>query len=307
LEDKTNVPRETIYMKTYTNCPICEAKNFTPFLTCDDNTGSDERFNIVKCTNCNFAFTNPIPLESEIGKYYESDDYISHSNTSKGLVNFLYQKVRNYTLDKKVSLLQRISNNRNLLDIGCGTGEFLARAKQHGFSVKGIEPSESAKLQAIKNFQLTVEGEKHLAELASESFDFITMWHVLEHVFHLNERIVDLKRLIKKDGSIIIAVPNLQSYDAKKYKKHWAAYDVPRHLYHFSEKDIKKLALKHDLQVTQTLPMKFDSFYVSMLSERYKTGNQNLLAAFFTGLKSNIVANSSGGYSSQIYVLKSAN
>lgn len=291
-------------MKTYTNCPICGAPKFTAFLTCQDNTGSDESFNVVKCDSCNFAFTNPIPLEAEIGKYYESDEYISHSNTSKGLVNFLYQKVRNYTLDKKVGLLKKLSSGRNLLDVGCGTGEFLGRSFAHGFSVTGIEPSESAKQQAIDNFKISVEGEKHLATLESDSFDFITMWHVLEHVYHLNDRMAELKRLVKREGHILIAVPNLKSYDAKKYKEHWAAYDVPRHLYHFSEQDIKTLAQKHGLKVMQTLPMKFDSFYVSLLSEKYKNGKSNLLSAFCTGLQSNIKARSRGGYSSQIYVLK---
>lgn len=294
-------------MKTYTNCPICEGGKFSSYLTCKDNTGSDESFNIVKCASCNFAFTNPIPTEQEIGKYYESDEYISHSNTNKGVVNLLYQKVRNYTLDKKVSLLTNLSSGKNLLDVGSGTGEFLGRTKQHNFIVQGIEPSVTARQQAISNFGLTVNEESFLPNLASATFDFITMWHVLEHVYHLNDRVAELKRLLKDDGHLLIAVPNLNSYDAKRYKEHWAAYDVPRHLYHFSEKDIDKLATKHGLQVTQTLPMKFDSFYVSMLSEKYKTGNTNLISAFLNGLSSNLKAKSEGGFSSQIYILKKAN
>lgn len=291
-------------MKTYTNCPVCENSTFKPYLTCKDNTGSDESFTIVKCDKCGFAFTNPIPLETEISKYYESDEYISHSNTSKGLVNFLYQKVRNYTLDQKVNLLQKLGSGRKLLDIGCGTGEFLGRTKKHGFITEGIEPSKAAKKQAIENFSLSVNGEAHLGTLPSDSYDFITMWHVLEHVYHLNDRIAELKRLIKPDGHIIIAVPNLNSFDALKYKEHWAAYDLPRHLYHFSEQDIKALAKKHGLTVTQVLPMKFDSYYVSLLSEKYKTGKQNLFSAFFTGLKSNASAKANGGFSSQIYIIK---
>lgn len=294
-------------MKTYTNCPICNNANFSEFLTCKDNTGSDESFKIVKCQNCAFAFTNPIPTEQEIGRYYESDEYISHSNTTKGLINFLYQKVRNYTLDQKVSLLTKLGPGKQLLDVGCGTGEFLDRAQLHKFIVQGIEPSVAARQQAITNFSLSVNEESFLPGLDSSSFDFITMWHVLEHVYHLNDRLQELKRLLKDDGHLLIAVPNLKSYDAQKYKEHWAAYDVPRHLYHFSEKDIKAITSKHGLELKQILPMKFDSFYVSMLSEKYRTGKANLIPAFLTGLTSNLKASSEGGYSSQIYIIKKQN
>lgn len=291
-------------MKTYTNCPVCSDTKFTKNITCKDNTGSTESFNIVACDTCNFAFTNPIPLESDLGRYYESESYISHSNTNKGLVNFLYQKVRNHTLDTKISLLTNLSAGQELLDIGCGTGEFLNRAKQKHFNIEGIEPSDDARKQVQTNFSITVHDETHLGKLQNKSFDFITMWHVLEHVYHLNDRMTELRRLLKDDGHIIIAVPNLKSYDAQKYKEHWAAYDLPRHLYHFSEGDVKTLATKHGLTVTKTLPMKFDSYYVSMLSEKYKTGSQSLISAFLTGLKSNSLAKRKGGYSSHIYILK---
>ena len=295
-----------MFMKNYSNCPVCEGENFNPFLKCKDNTGSDESFNIVKCATCGFAFTNPIPEEYEIAKYYESEEYISHSNTKKGIVNSIYQLVRNHTLDKKVKLLNRLSNGKNLLDIGCGTGEFLDRAAKNSFDCIGIEPSETAKRQGIENFQLKVFAEDHLTNLKSSAYDFITMWHVLEHVYDLNKRIETLKRLIKPNGHIIIAVPNLDSYDANYYKEKWAAYDVPRHLYHFSPKAIQNIFQKHRIELVEVLPMKFDSFYVSMLSEKYKNGSINLLRAFTTGLTSNFKANKEKSYSSQIYILKKA-
>lgn len=294
-------------MKTYNECPICRDRTFSPFLYCKDNTGSNESFHIVKCDACNFAFTNPIPEEDQLGKYYESDEYISHSNTKKGLVNFLYQKVRNHTLNKKVSLLRSLSNGKKVLDIGSGTGEFLNQCKLNAFSVEGVEPSLKGRKQARDNFKLIIKTEEDLQNFNGSSFDFITMWHVLEHVYHLNDRLKELCRLIKKDGHIIIAVPNLTSYDAKHYGEHWAAYDVPRHLYHFSPNDIQNLSKSHGLNVIKTLPMKFDSFYVSMLSEKYKTGTLNLLSAFLVGLKSNIKAKGSNMYSSQIYILKRSN
>jgi 2-polyprenyl-3-methyl-5-hydroxy-6-metoxy-1,4-benzoquinol methylase len=242
-----------------------------------------------------------------------------HIRTKKWVIPMLNDDHRNKLYESSIrsaceAAVQRLKEREGevlqndkirILDIGSGTGEFLNRAVQHGYKVDGIEPSKDARKQAIQNFQVPVFEESHLSTLQSNSYDFITMWHVLEHVYHLNDRVAELKRLIKKGGHILIAVPNLKSYDAQKYKEHWAAYDVPRHLYHFSETDIKSLALKHDLEVVQTLPMKFDSYYVSLLSEKYKNGQQNLVSAFLAGLKSNSVAQSGGGYSSQIYVIKS--
>lgn len=291
-------------MKTYQNCPICTNNSFSPFLNCKDYTVSKEEFSIVSCTSCGFTFTNPIPEEQFIGSYYESEEYISHSNTSKGLINWLYQRVRNLTLKQKLLLLKSLSSEKSLLDIGCGTGEFLNTAQANGYNVQGIEPSPIAREQAIKNYKLNVSEENALDQLAENSFSFISMWHVLEHVYHLNDRIKQIDRLLKKDGHLIIAVPNRSSYDANVYQQYWAAYDVPRHLYHFSPKDIENLFSKHGFKLLKTLPMKFDSFYVSMLSEKYKSGTNNFLGAFLTGLKSNLKAGNKNTYSSQIYVLK---
>lgn len=290
-------------MKTYTNCPVCEGTSFNPYLSCKDYTSSQETFNIVQCQKCSFAFTNPIPGENEISKYYESDEYISHSNTSKGLINTLYQMVRNYTIRKKVNLVKSLGKGEKLLDIGSGTGEFLNGCQQNGLDVVGVEPSETARSQSIKNFQLSVFQEDKLISFEENAFNFITMWHVLEHVYHLNDRIKTMHRLLQDNGYLIIAVPNRNSFDAQLYKEHWAAYDVPRHLYHFNPSDIKGLFEKHHFRLIKTLPMKFDAFYVSMLSEKYKKGKSNLFASFTNGLKSNLKAKE-GTSSSQIYILQ---
>lgn len=289
-------------MKTINTCPICSSSEFEHFLSCKDYTKSHDEFSIVKCSTCQFAFTNPIPEEDKIGSYYESEEYISHSNTSKGIVNGLYQLIRNYTLKKKVALLQSLSSKKTLLDIGCGTGEFLNHAQANGYVVHGIEPSEKARKQAISNYGITVGNEEQIKTFADQQFNFISMWHVLEHVYNMNDQIKEIYRILDKEGFLIIAVPNHDSFDAKHYQEYWAAYDVPRHLYHFTPKTITHLFSKHGFKIHQTLPMKFDSFYVSMLSEKYKTGNSNLVKAFITGLKSNLKANSSKSYSSQIYV-----
>ena len=292
-------------METLNNCPICNSNTSNQFLTCIDHTVSRETFHIVQCQSCGFKYTNPRPEEENLGSYYQSEEYVSHSNTKKGFTHYTYQIVRKYTLLKKLQLLSKYYKTGNVLDIGCGTGEFLNVCKQAQWDVIGIEPSTDARQMAINNYSLNVLKEAEIKNLPSESFDVITMWHVLEHVPKLNERIEDLKRLIKPTGIIIIAVPNCNSLDAKIYKENWAAYDVPRHLYHFVPKDIESIFKKHDLKMFKVLPMVFDSFYVSMLSEKIKTGRTNILKSLWNGFRSNMAAIKSGKtYSSQIYLIR---
>jgi 2-polyprenyl-3-methyl-5-hydroxy-6-metoxy-1,4-benzoquinol methylase len=291
-------------MQNLSNCPICNGTDFVPFVSCVDHTVSRETFQIVKCTTCGFRFTNPRPEPDELGKFYESEDYISHSNTKKGFVNRVYQQVRKYTLLKKLQLISKHKRTGKILDIGCGTGEFLNTCQLAKWETTGIEPSDNARNQAINNYGLNVLKESELENLISGSFDVITMWHVLEHVPELNKRMKDLERLISKGGMILIAVPNPNSFDAKHYKENWAAYDLPRHLYHFTPKDIETLCKNNQLKVKRVIPMIFDSFYISMLSEKYKTGKTNLIRSTWNGLLSNLKALKTGKeYSSQIYVV----
>lgn len=290
-------------LETISTCPICGNKSSNSFLTCNDYTVSKKAFNIVACQGCGFKYTNPRPKEVDLGKYYQSEDYVSHTGTKKGLVNRVYHIVRNYTIGKKVKLINTLSPKGNILDIGSGTGEFLSACKNNGWQTLGVEPSPLAKDFAEKEYGLTIHDESYLDEIEDKSYNVITMWHVLEHVAQLNKRVKQLKRILKDNGVLIIAVPNCSSYDAEHYGKYWAAYDVPRHLYHFVPDDIINLFDKEQMQLVEILPMRFDSYYVSMLSEKYKDGKGNLISAFFTGLKSNLKAKKTG-YSSLIYILR---
>ncbi|HTL82123.1 MAG TPA: class I SAM-dependent methyltransferase [Bacteroidia bacterium] len=285
------------------SCPICESKDQTSALTCKDYTVSKDDFNIVQCRACGFAFTNPRPVLEELGAYYESDEYISHSNTKKGLVSSLYQRVRRRTLQRKLSLINALSPKGSLLDIGCGTGEFLNTMKQAGWNTTGIEPSASARRMGIENYKLDVREEPDLDKFQQHSFDVITMWHVMEHVPFLNERVAQLKRLLKQDGLLIVAVPNRTSHDADYYKEFWAAYDVPRHLWHFRPEDMRALMQKGGFEVKEIKPMKYDSYYVSLLSEKYKTGKSRLFSAFWRGWISNRKAGTEK-WSSLIYIIR---
>lgn len=276
------------------HCPICNSSKFTHFLNAKDYTVSNTIFQIVKCSDCGFKFTNPVPGLEEIGEYYKSNDYVSHSDTQSGIINYLYQLVKKFALRSKGKDILKWSNLKtgNLLDFGAGTGAFLFEMSGRGWQVVGIEPSEDARKLAKSNYNLLLLDPNEINKLNTNFFDVITLWHVLEHVHDLKPTILTLKKLLKKNGKIIIAVPNSDAKDAEIYKEFWAAYDVPRHLYHFSSDSMKTLLSEFGIKIIQRKLMPFDSFYVSMLSEKYKNGGTlGYFRAFINGLNSNLAAN----------------
>ncbi len=279
-------------MVHYSSCPICGSKDVEDFLKAKDYTVTGEIFPIQKCKNCTGAFTNDVPASPEIGAYYQSENYISHSDTSKGLVNSLYHKVRNHTLHSKKRLVLNSTQKQSghVLDIGCGTAAFLNTMKNAGWQITGVEPDATAREKAHALYNISPLPSEDLKTLPGQSFDAITLWHVLEHVHDLHGYLHQIKTLLKPNGKIFIAVPNYTAFDARHYHEYWAAYDVPRHLYHFSPKSIAVLMNMHQLNVVALKPMWFDSFYVSLLSEKYKTGRTNLLSACITGFFSNLKA-----------------
>jgi 2-polyprenyl-3-methyl-5-hydroxy-6-metoxy-1,4-benzoquinol methylase len=292
-------------MELLNNCPICKRNSFKTILSLKDYFLTNDVFNISECQYCNFKITNPRPSEKELSKYYESDEYLSHSNNSRGVINRVYKLVRFYTLYSKAKFIKLFVSKGKLLDIGCGTGEFLNYMKKKKFEVTGIEPNNKARLKAIEKYTLEVFDETELDQLQKASFDIITLWHVLEHVYDLNQRIIQIKNLLKSNGILIIAVPNCDSFDAKHYKNYWAAYDVPRHLYHFNTSTLIQLLDTNGFSYVKTKPMLFDSFYVSILSEKNKTGKSNFLKGFYYGLISDISALfSAKNFSSHVYLFR---
>lgn len=276
----------------YTNCPVCGSADIKNVLSAKDYTVSGEIFPIAECNACSLRFTQDVPDAASIAPYYKSEDYISHSNTSKGLINRLYQYVRKRTLRKKRRLVQRVTGmgKAHLLDIGSGTGAFVSEMAFHGWYVTGLEPDEGARQVAKKEYNIELKDMDQFFHLPAGSFDAITLWHVLEHVHELSAYVQQLKSLLKEKGKLFIAVPNYTSKDASIYKECWAAYDVPRHLYHFSPRSMQILMEKHGLKLLGHKPMWYDSFYISMLSSKYKNGKTNFFASFFNGFRSNLKA-----------------
>lgn len=274
----------------HTSCPCCNSASIKEVLIAKDYTVSKENFGIWHCNNCTVRFTQDIPDAESIAPYYSAEAYVSHTDTKEGLVNKLYHIVRGFTLKSKQQLIvQQTQEQRgNLLDIGAGTGAFAQTMIQAGWQVTGLEPEESARIIAKQKYNLQLQNPDVLFQLNHQQFNAITMWHVLEHVHDLHTYLEKCYELLKPNGLLFIAVPNYTSADEAIYKQHWAAYDVPRHLYHFSPKSIDLLASSKNFTVKKQLPMWFDSFYVSLLSEQHENGRNNLIKAFFNGAFSNL-------------------
>ncbi|WP_298492607.1 class I SAM-dependent methyltransferase [uncultured Algibacter sp.] len=275
------------------------------FLKLKDYSVSGEEFELIKNSEFGYLETKPQPSLNKLPEYYKSEDYISHTDSKRNLFEKAYHLVRSFSLKKKLNLINSFSSGeKKLLDIGCGTGDFLEIAQQNKWHVSGIEPDKKAR--AIANYKTnnSVFQVEQLLQYESNSFDVITLWHVLEHLPNLEQQIQIFKKLLKTNGTLIIAVPNYKSYDAKYYNQFWAAYDVPRHLWHFNKTSISKLVSKQSFKVEKVKPMWFDSFYVSMLSEKYKTGKMNPIKGFCIGLLSNLKAITSKEVSSLIYIIK---
>lgn len=292
---------------TYDYCPCCGSAAISKDFECPDYSISNELFEIWKCSNCTFRFTQNVPDTEHISPYYQSAAYISHSDTKEGFINRLYHAVRSFTLGTKSSLVKNVTGLATgvLLDVGAGTGAFSATMKKAGWNVTGLEPDELARKNADTLYNMQLQELANLHNLPANTYDAITLWHVLEHVHDLHDYLEKFLEILKPAGRLIIAVPNHCSYDAKEYKQHWAAWDVPRHLYHFSPESMETLLGQKGFVLDMVKPMWFDSFYVSMLSEKYRGGSNHFISAAWVGLISNVKAIfNTGKCSSVIYVVK---
>jgi len=282
-------------------------KNNPTNLSIKDHSVSGEMFQLKENEEYGFLETFPQPKTNQLSEYYKTEDYISHTDAKRNWFEKAYHLVRRFSLKQKLKLINGFkTETKTLLDIGCGTGDFLKTAKENNWTVSGIEPNADARSIANQKTDNSVFDIEQLNNFESNSFDVITLWHVLEHLPDLEHQISILKKLLKPKGRLVVAVPNYKSFDASYYNQFWAAYDVPRHLWHFDQNSISKLFASIDMEIEQIKPMLFDAFYVSLLSEQYKSGRKNIFKGFYNGLRSNLNASRTREYSSLIYVLKNS-
>jgi len=271
------------------HCPVCNNSHTYFALKVKDHSVSGEYFDVYECSRCSLRFTHHAPPGDKIGIYYESEDYISHSNTRRGFVNTLYHSVRRHTLSVKFHQIEKFTGLKigHHLDIGAGTGAFVQYMNEHGWKSQGIEPDLKARELAMTHHKTRLLPAEMFETMLPETFDAVSMWHVLEHVHELFPYLHKVKNILKPRGLAFIAVPNYTSYDGMNYGAFWAAYDVPRHLYHFSPASMKWLLSAAGFQLMGMMPMWYDSFYISLLSEKYKTGHSSLPKGFINGAVSN--------------------
>lgn len=285
-------------------CPWCGSEKAQPNLQLKDEFLTKEDFRIYECTDCGLLYTEPRPSKEKIGDYYKSEEYYSHQENKSGFIPKLYEMVKSINLKNKYKMATAGKTEGKLLDIGCGVGDFIHTVEQKGWQCIGVEPSEDAKKIARTRIKAKIIKSEELEQLPNESFDVITMWHVLEHIDDLKWQIGQLQRLIKKNGRVVIAVPNYKSYDGQYYKELWAAYDVPRHLNHFNKATITKIFASVGLKLKRTEKLVWDSYYISYMSEQYKHHSLALLRGAFRGLLSNCKARRSGEWSSMVYIFE---
>ncbi len=272
-------------------CPVCGSDKFGHPTPCTDHFVTREVFHLRTCENCGFKFTSDAPDSEHIAPYYKSDAYISHSDTRDGLVNRMYHLVRRFMLQQKRHLIARYSTGKDLLDIGCGTGYFLNHMAQNGYRATGVEVDENARGYAVTTFGLKVDSTEIMYREAPEnSYDIITLWHVLEHLHDAPAYLQWIQKALKPDGLLVIALPNHASLDAATYGSDWAAYDPPRHLWHFKPGVLDAFIKPYGFDVIHYKGMPFDAWYNAIMSANYSKRHFHLLHGFLTGLRSNIIS-----------------
>jgi 2-polyprenyl-3-methyl-5-hydroxy-6-metoxy-1,4-benzoquinol methylase len=275
------------------SCPICESKHIEFHQKIKDFTVSEETYDLYKCSDCGFIFTQDAPDAAHIGPYYKSDDYVSHSNTNKGLFFKVYHKVREIMLARKhkeIVANSSIKAGAKILDIGAGRGYFLNHMQEHKYVCTGIEQDPDVRQAAIDQFNLNVLPPEELYKLEDKQFDVITLWHVLEHIHDYRGYLDKIKKLLKPDGLLVVALPNPSCSDQYIYKDYWSGWDVPIHLWHFTPQNAKDLMAQYQFKMIDKRKLPFDPFYLSILASKERKDSFPTITGFVNGFKAYLMS-----------------
>lgn len=289
-------------------CPVCGSLDieFSHYLTVPDWLVSKENFELQQCAECSFVFTSNAPSQETAGPYYESEEYVEHTDTKKGLIYGVYHQARKLMLKFKLSTIKNFNRGNKILDIGSGSGYFINFMKQNGYDVSGVEISEKAVALCKEKFNINVNSPlDFLAKKLPTDFDIISMWHVFEHVYNFEEYFEIIYNSLKADGKVFVALPNPDCFEAKYYKEYWNGFDTPRHLWHFSPRTFRKFAENRGFKLIAMRRLPLDPFFNAMVSNSYQSGFKFLPYTFLIGLISfiNGLLNQNKA-SSLIYVLQ---
>jgi len=252
-------------MNLLKKCKICGGKSFNfLFKQRDKNLNFSDKFSLYKCKNCRIIFLNPQPTDKELEKYYPKEKYYSLGKIEKNsfktklklkLYKIYFNKNKNFLKKILYSPLKYkvrgavIQKGKKLLDIGCGSGQFLYEMKQFGMDIYGVEPSDFDEKIAKEKKLNILKSDLIKANYPSNFFDIITINHVLEHTNDPLKTIKEIYRILKKRGTLIIGVPNSNALAYSLFKKNWYQLDVPRHLFNFSDKNLKELLQKEGFKI----------------------------------------------------------
>ena len=264
-----------------------------------DHFLTKEVFNVVEHIE-GVLKTEPDLDEKTLKKYYDSSQYSSHNNIG-GCIGFLYSLSARIMLRFKFRVLAKHINKESLIvDFGCGTGGFMSSLKKKKYNVVGVDSNKKARDKCLEKKLTTFKSIKDF----KENIDAITFWHSFEYVSNPNEILNQIINQSKNNLTVVIALPNYRSFDAKHYGAFWAAYDVPRHRFHYSARGIKKLMKSYGFECLKTKPMLLDAFYISIMSEKYKKSKLSFVKGIMVGLISNLAGLFSSSYSSSVFVFK---
>jgi len=211
-----------------------------------------------------------------MAEHYQAEGYDPFQEVESGssLSQKLYALAKPFGLSWKRRLVSRyLPHPGSLLEIGTGTGSFLDTMHKGGWEVQGCEKDDNAARFAREKLHLDVfNGDLSDVKDLKESYDAVTFWHSLEHIHRIKENLSVVKKVIKQDGRLFIALPNPDSCDAAIYANRWVAWDAPRHLWHFKPSAMEGLLRQYGFRLIRCHAMPLDPFYNSLLSEFLHSG-----------------------------------